>query len=200
VADQKKYLRRILRECRGALPGSYAASASRQVQLRVLESSFYRAATTIVLYSAKDNEVNTDLVLATALASSRRVLLPKVIPESRELVIVCVRSSAELAPGCFGLLEPTGAEIVPVSSLGQALFCVPGVGFSRTGQRLGRGGGYFDRVLAAIGPKTVTAGLAYSFQVLDQLPESPNDRRLDLIFTESAMHTGQAFDGPITAG
>jgi 5-formyltetrahydrofolate cyclo-ligase len=62
------------------------------------------------------------------------------------------------------------------------------VAFSHTGQRLGRGGGYFDRALAALGPLTITAGLAYSFQLLDWLPQSPNDRRLDLIFTESAVH------------
>jgi 5-formyltetrahydrofolate cyclo-ligase len=199
VADQKKYLRRVIGECRGALPGSYVALASRQIQLRVLESSFYQGAATVVLYSAKDNEVDSGLLLASALGSRRRVLLPKVVPESQELVIVRVRSSAELAPGSFGLLEPTGTEIVPVSSLERALFCVPGVGFSRTGQRLGRGGGYFDRALATIGPETVTAGLAYSFQVLDQLPETPNDRRLDLIFTESAVHTGRSFDRPISA-
>jgi 5-formyltetrahydrofolate cyclo-ligase len=191
MADQKKYLRKILRECRSSLPLPYVASASRRVQLRILQSSFYRAISTVVLYAAKDNEVGTDLLLLDAFGSQRRILLPRIIPETSEIVIVRVRSSAELTPGRFGLLEPTGAEIVPVPNLGPALFCVPGIGFSRTGQRLGRGGGYFDRLLAAVGPQTVTAGLAYSFQLLDQVPQSPNDRRLNLIFTESAVHVGQ---------
>jgi 5-formyltetrahydrofolate cyclo-ligase len=200
VADDKKYLRNILGECRRALPIAYVASASRRVQLRILESNFYQATSTVILYAAKDNEVDTDLLLADAFGSRRHVLLPKVIPEARELVIVRVGSSAELVPGSFGLLEPMGADIVPIGNLGPALFCVPGVGFSRTGQRLGRGGGYFDRALAAAGPQTVTAGLAYSFQLLDRLPESPNDRRLNLIFTESAVHGGQAFGRSILAG
>jgi 5-formyltetrahydrofolate cyclo-ligase len=200
VADDKKYLRNILGECRRALPIAYVASASRRVQLRILESNLYRATSTVILYAAKDNEVDTDLLLADAFGSRRHVLLPRVIPEARELVIVRVRSSAELVPGSFGLLEPMGADIVPIGNLGPALFCVPGVGFSRTGQRLGRGGGYFDRALAAAGPQTVTAGLAYSFQLLDRLPESPNDRRLNLIFTESAVHGGQAFGRSILAG
>jgi 5-formyltetrahydrofolate cyclo-ligase len=114
--------------------------------------------------------------------------MPRVIPDTRELVMVLVRKRAELEPGAFGVLEPTGVEIVPVADLGPALICVPGVAFSRSGQRLGRGGGYFDRFLAAAGLRAVTAGLAYSFQLLDRLPESPNDRRLNLIFTESATH------------
>jgi 5-formyltetrahydrofolate cyclo-ligase len=200
VADDKKYLRKVLGECRSALPMSYVASASRRVQLRLLESTFYRAASTIVLYAAADNEVGTDLLLADTLGSGRHVLLPRVIPEISELVIVRVRNRDELAPGSFGLLEPTGTEIVAVADLESALFCVPGVAFSRIGQRLGRGGGYFDRTLAAIGPQVVTAGLAYSFQLLDRLPESPSDRRLNLIFTESAIHAGQAFDRSIPAG
>ncbi len=200
MADDKKYLRKVLGECRGALPTAYVTSASRLVQLRVLESSLYRAISTIVLYAAKDNEVGTDLLLADALGSRRRVLLPRVVPETRELVIVRVRNSAELVPGSFGLLEPMGAEIVSAANLGPALFCVPGVAFSRTGQRLGRGGGYLDRTLATVGPQTVTAGLAYSFQLLDRLPESPNDRRLNLIFTESAVYAGHAFDRSILAG
>jgi 5-formyltetrahydrofolate cyclo-ligase len=200
VADDKKYLRKVLRECRGALPMGYVSSVSQRVQLRILESSYYRATSTIVLYAAKDNEVGTDLLLADAFSSRRRVLLPRVSPETRELVIVHVSNGAELVSGSFGLLEPTGSEIVPVADLGPALFCVPGVAFSRTGQRLGRGGGYFDRTLAAVGPQTVTAGLAYSFQLLDRLPESPNDRRLNLIFTESAIHAGQTFDRFILAG
>jgi 5-formyltetrahydrofolate cyclo-ligase len=197
VADEKKYLRKVLGACRSALPSGYVSSASQRIQLRIVQSSFYRAASTIVLYAAKDNEVGTDLLRADAFSSRRRVLLPRVIPETREIVIVRVRRSSELAPGSFGLLEPTGAELFPVDNLGPALFCVPGVGFSPMGQRLGRGGGYFDRVLAALGPQTVTAGLAYSFQLLDRLPESPNDRRLNLIFTESATYEGQAFNRPI---
>lgn len=196
VADDKKYLRKVLGDCRSGLSAAFVVAASRRVQLRVLESNFYQATPTIVLYAAKDNEVATDLLLNDALASRRRVLLPKVIPEIHELAIVRVRNRAELVPGNFGILEPAGTEIVPVADLGPALFCVPGVGFSRMGQRLGRGGGYLDRTLAAIAPQTITAGLAYSFQLLDRLPQSPNDRRLNLIFTESAVHAGRPSTGP----
>jgi 5-formyltetrahydrofolate cyclo-ligase len=188
MAADKRYFRNIISDCRSALTRAYAESVSRRVEVRFLESAPYREASTVVLYAAKDNEVSTDLLLDDALRSGRRVLLPKVVPETRELLLIRLWNRAELALGAFGLLEPTGTESVRIADLGSALFCLPGVAFSRIGQRLGRGGGYFDRALANAGPKTITAGLAYSFQLLDWLPESTNDRRLDLIFTESAMH------------
>jgi 5-formyltetrahydrofolate cyclo-ligase len=196
VADEKKYLRQILTESRARLSLERAAALSKQVQERLLESDFYRGSRCIVLYAQKDNEVATERIFADALASERRILLPRVIPEYRGLALVRVRSCDELRPGTFGLLEPTGSEIVPPAELGRALICVPGVAFSLEGQRLGRGGGYYDRLLAATGSQAVTAGLAYSFQVLDRLPESPDDRRLQLIVTESGVYAAGASTRP----
>ena len=196
MADEKKYLRQILTESRARLSLERAAALSKQVQERLLESDFYRGSRCIVLYAQKDNEVATERIFADALASERRILLPRVIPEYRGLALVRVRSCDELRPGTFGLLEPTGTEIVPPAELGRALICVPGVAFSLEGQRLGRGGGYYDRLLAATGSQAVTAGLAYSFQVLDRLPESPDDRRLQLIVTESGVYAAGASTRP----
>jgi 5-formyltetrahydrofolate cyclo-ligase len=189
VADEKKYFREILKECRTRLSKTWVAASSQKVQRRLLASDYYRRAATVALYAASNHEVETEVIFADALASGRRVLFPRVVREHNELSMVLVNDRAELQRGAFNLLEPTGAEIVPVTELGLALICVPGVAFSRAGQRLGRGGGYYDRLLADVTPQAVTAGLAYSFQVLDWLPETPGDRRLDLIVTESALHS-----------
>jgi 5-formyltetrahydrofolate cyclo-ligase len=196
MADRKKYLRGILAETRAALSCAYADRASVAVQDRILSSILYRACETVVLYSPKDNEIGTEVICTDALCSERRVLFPRIVRKSGELSLVCVSDRAELKPGAFGLLEPAGAEIVRPAALERTLICVPGVAFSPAGQRLGRGGGYYDRMLAAAS-RAITAGLAYSFQVLDRLPESPGDRRLDVIMTESAMHA--AADSPHAA-
>jgi 5-formyltetrahydrofolate cyclo-ligase len=172
------------------------ASASRAVQERLLRSPCFDSATTLVLYAAKDNEIETGLVLAEALAARHRVLFPRVALTSAELLLVRVDSPAELAPGAFGLMEPTGAEVVPAASLGPSLICVPGLAFTPGGQRLGRGGGYYDRLLAEVGPQSQSVGLAYSFQVLDQIPQSLGDQRLNLILTESTSYGGAAIAQP----
>jgi len=182
----------VLRACRNALSAAYVADVSRAVQERLLQSASYAAATALVLYAAKDNEIQTGLIFAAALAAGRRVLFPRVLRASGELLLVRVHGPAELAPGAFGVLEPTGAETVPVASLGRALICVPGLAFTPGGQRLGRGGGYYDRLLAGAGPQSLSAGLAYGFQVLDQLPQSLGDQRLNLILTESTSYGAAA--------
>lgn len=188
VADDKRNFRRILTESRAALPGAQVASLSRRIEERLCDCAFYRDAATVVLYAPKGTEVKTDLIFTRASACGQRVLYPRVVLESHELTLVRVRDQAELKPGAYRVPEPTGPEIVPLEHLGRALICVPGVGFSRDGHRLGYGGGYYDRLLAAVGPEVVTAGLAFSFQVLDRIPQSPDDRRLHYIVTESALH------------
>jgi 5-formyltetrahydrofolate cyclo-ligase len=188
VADEKKILRRILEECRAEFPARSAARLAKLVQHNLIEASCYTNAACVILYAAKDNEVATDLIFAHAIASGRRVFYPRIVAHSHDLSLVRVDRLADLQPGTHGIFEPTGAEIVRYADLERALICVPGVAFGLAGSRLGRGGGYYDRLIAALAPPTVTVGLAYSFQVLDRLPESPIDRRLGLIVTEFAVH------------
>src|SRR6185437_16657376 len=119
---------------------------------------------------------------------SRRVLFPKVhVGGGSQLSLVRVTDLSQLAPGAFGILEPTGTEITPLDQLRRPLICAPGLAFSPCGQRLGRGGGFYDRLLRDAAPYALSAGLGFSFQILDRLPEAPHDRRLHLIVTQSAL-------------
>jgi len=171
------------------MPKALAVDLSDRIQLRLIESPVFDEAATLVLYAAKDNEPSTWLILEHALKAGRCVLFPKIVSNDPNLSLIRVRDREELRPGTFGILEPLGAEMVSPALLERALICVPGVAFSLSGQRLGRGGGYYDCLLAAANPQAITVGLAYSFQVLDRLPQSPHDRRLGFIVTESAIRS-----------
>jgi 5-formyltetrahydrofolate cyclo-ligase len=198
VADEKKNLRAIMIACRDALPGERAAAWSESVARRVLASEIYRDASAIVLYAAIGKEVSTERILGDALASRRAVFYPRVDTATGMIVVRRIEDRAELARGAYGILEPpeTSAAL-DLKNFAKVLVCVPGVAFGLEGQRLGRGGGHYDRFIGQLGGETITVGLAYSFQLLDRIPETGLDRRLNFIVTESAVH--RACEAPLPA-
>ncbi|MGA7872869.1 MAG: 5-formyltetrahydrofolate cyclo-ligase [Candidatus Binatus sp.] len=198
VADEKKNLRAIMIACRDALPGERAAAWSESVERQVIASEFYRDASAIVLYKAHGNEVSTDRILADALASGRAIFYPRVDTVTGTIVARRIRDCSELARGAYGILEPAASsEPLDSKSFAKILVCVPGVAFGVEGQRLGRGGGHYDRFIGQLGGEAITVGLAHSFQLLDRIPETGLDRRLNFIVTESAVH--RACEAPLPA-
>lgn len=111
------------------------------------------------------------------------VALPKVAGDCMEFFRV--RSMKDLEEGTFHILEPK--DSCEAVSWPDAIVLVPGLAFSRNGNRLGKGGGFYDRFLASE-PGHRTAALAYEFQLCDDLPVGEHDRPVDLIVTEAAVY------------
>jgi 5-formyltetrahydrofolate cyclo-ligase len=192
VADEKQNLRAVLSEARFGLSAERARALSTRVQLRLLTTAAYLAASKVVLYAPLGREVETALVAADALRSHRQLHYPIVDRSRHRIALGAVSGHAELHAGTFGILEPPIGGALEPDKLGAALVCVPGIAFTPAGDRLGRGGGYYDRLLAELDNQAVTAGLGYSFQLIDWLPVQAHDRRLDLIVTESAVYAASA--------
>lgn len=153
------------------------------IQERFLISDLYRQADSLGLYSAVHNEVQTEQVARRALADGKRLYYPRVRGEALEFVTV--RSVAELVPGSFGILEPTGADLMAWTEL--HLLVVPGVAFDACGHRLGYGKGYYDRALTQCPPAVERVGFAYEFQVVERLPVDAHDCRLTRLVTEQRV-------------
>jgi 5-formyltetrahydrofolate cyclo-ligase len=192
VADEKQYLRFVLSEARSSLSGERARVLSTRVQQRLLANPAYLAAARVVLYAPLGREVETALIAADALRSHRQLYYPVVDRNRHRILLGAVSGPGEMRPGAFGISEPPTIGALEPEELGAALVCVPGIAFSPVAARLGRGGGYYDRLLAALDSEAVTAGLGYSFQLIDRLPEQAHDRRLDLVVTESAVYAASA--------
>ena len=188
MADEKQYLRAVLSEARSGLSAAHAGALSARVQHRLLSTEAYLAAAKVVLYAPLGREVETDLIAADALRSKRQLYYPIADRKHRRIRLSAVSNLSELRAGAFGILEPPAAGALEAEALGAALVCVPGIAFTPDAARLGRGGGYYDRLLAALSVQAVTAGLGYSFQLIDRLPEQAHDRRLDFVVTESAVY------------
>ncbi len=121
---------------------------------------------------------------------ARRVAFPRISPEFSSIELRQADSPAALIPGHasrgWTLIEPpASAPLVADAEIDVAL--VPGIGFDRSGRRLGRGGGYYDRLLARLPAAALRIGIFFSIQELDEVCEETHDRRLDLIVTENEL-------------
>lgn len=125
-------------------------------------------------------EIDVRPLLLALLARGHDVLLPEAPPRGHALVFRRWRPATAMRPGRFGTLHPDG----PVATPG--LLLVPLLAFDAQCRRLGYGGGYYDRTIAAL-PGVATIGCAYALQQVDAVPELPHDARLDAVATERGV-------------
>ena len=194
-APNREELRRGLLERRRAQAPELAARRSRAAQERLLAAPCWLDAGSIALYAGVRDEMATGLLLREAWAGGREVWLPRVLRGSRgRMEFVRCACPEDLCPGAFGLLEPrpelpgAGPED---AAFRPRLMLVPGVAFDRRGGRMGYGGGFYDRFLAAMaareGAKCPALGFCFGFQVVDEVPCAAWDRPVDGICTEGEL-------------
>ena len=185
-SEEKRRARARLKALRRALAPEDVLARGARVQARLLQTPEYQRAHTIALYAALPGEVPTDALLAAALRDNKAVAFPVVPTDGRLLTFRLVEEAAHLDPtGRLAILEPSAgrreAELNRID-----LFIVPGLGFSRQGDRLGRGAGYYDATLALAPKRTPRIGLAFSEQVLETLPTDADDVPMHWVLTEEA--------------
>ena len=147
---------------------------------RLLSLPEFSAPCTVYAYASLSWEPDTWEILKALLSRGFRLALPRV--EGREMRFYFVPDLKELSQSFMKIWEPK-ADAVPADDP-EALVLVPGMAFSREGARLGKGGGFYDRFLAAE-PDHKTIALAYGFQLMEQIPTGVYDRPVDQIVTEN---------------
>jgi len=192
-AARKVTLREELTARRKAMTPDVIDGRGLKVQSRFLASPYYQKARTVALYAPIRGEVPTRDILIAALADEKVVCYPLSHVHGRILSFRAITSESELEPGRLGVREPNSAsELVPVDQID--LFVVPGLGYTRDGKRLGRGGGYYDATLRAASARSRRVGLAFSDQVVGVLPTNQDDVDMDLVVTESESLRGLCRD------
>jgi 5-formyltetrahydrofolate cyclo-ligase len=157
---------------------------------RHLEASpEFAASSRIVVYAALPDELPLTQVVERARAVGKRLLWPRVLGEGR-MVFAAADRVESLVPGRYGVPEP--AASAPAEALGpDALVLAPGVAFDACGGRLGRGGGLWDRALAAAGG-AVVFGVGYELQIIDRVPREAHDRPVSVLLTEAGIRRFEA--------
>lgn len=178
---QKAALRRQLRELTRRLSATEREAASAGARALLAAQAPWRQARAVLFYAPRPDELDLWPLLLEALEAGRQVALPRYLPAAGEYGAALVADpSRDLAPGNLGIPEPSPrCPAFPLNALDLVL--APGVGFDPHGRRLGRGKGYYDRLLAHVGG--VRCGVALDQQIVPALPVEPHDQMLDCILT-----------------
>jgi 5-formyltetrahydrofolate cyclo-ligase len=152
------------------------AGRDASLHLVTLLESLLPAGTPVALYSASATELPCDEA-ARLLATRYPVLYPRVADGA---LAFHAAEPSDLVPGAQGMLEPTADS----PRVGPAAVVVPGRAFDRTGHRLGRGAGHYDRALAAFPPDVLRVGYAFSLQCVEAFPVEPHDQPVHVLVTE----------------
>ncbi len=142
---------------------------------RLKANSRFSHARTLFIYSSLSDEVDTTTLLDSLALCGKTVVLPKVVDtENMELRLYTGRQDLEV--GSYGIMEPTGKLFTALHDIDVAV--VPGMAFDRNGHRLGRGKGYYDRMLVQM-PQAYKIGICFDFQLVDEVPSDCHDIIMD---------------------
>lgn len=172
----KRELRRMIREKKRAMSAEQIAEKSRQLGALFADSELYRRAESVYGYLPYNQEVRTVPMLERALADGKRVAVPKVFGDEMRFIWLTNLNAVEA--GYSGIPEPVADG--PVADDPHALVLMPGLAFDPEGHRIGYGGGFYDRFLAAE-PEHPTVALCYDFQMLAHLDTEAFDVPVDLV-------------------
>lgn len=175
----KQELRRQIRAAKKAVPFCEKLQRSLAIMRQVEEMPEFIAADTVLLYWSMEDEVQTqDFVRKWY--QKKQILLPCV--DGDDLILRqftgmdCMKSGEQ-----FGIGEPCGKAYTTLEKIDMII--VPGVAFDKQNNRMGRGRGFYDRMLKST-PNAYKVGVAFNFQVLDSIPTEPFDVPMDKIISE----------------
>ena len=171
-----KELRKQIRELKRAMSPAQIERASSRLGEQFAATELYQKAKTIYGYLPYNQEVRTVPMLQRALQDGKRVAVPKVYGDEMKFIYLDDLSAVE--KGYAGIPEPVADG--PVADDKTALVLMPGLAFDPEGHRIGYGGGFYDKFLAAE-PEHPTLALCYEFQMLPKLETEAFDMPVDCV-------------------
>lgn len=185
-ATRKISVRDQVLTARRRRPLTEVGEAARAIADVVLATEEVRRAATVAAYVSLGTEPGTTDLLDRLVEAGKRVILPVLLPDN-DLDWAVYRGLTSLAPAGRGLLEPVGTPLGVEAIATADVVLVPGVAVSRTGTRLGRGGGSYDRALGRVPVGTPTCVLLYDDEVLADVPAEPHDRPVTAAATPGGL-------------
>lgn len=193
VAFAKKALRRSIIALRDALSADDRNQKSAVITSKLVALPDFASARTIAAFASFGTEFDTHAFLTVALGQGKRLVLPRVHPERRELRFHFVTNLQEsLVAGRWGIREPDPSSCAEADPGEIEFMLVPGVAFTPACERLGYGGGFYDVAMGNTREDARKVAAVFDLQVVEAIPLEPHDRRVDQVVTERASHVANA--------
>ena len=143
---------------------------------KLFSEEAFKKANVVMFYVSLKDEVNTLNMIDEAIRAGKHVCVPVIVLEEKRLIAGGIKDRKEdLEKQHFGIYQPKPGRVEEVPLEDIDLVVVPGIAFDKDNMRLGRGHGYYDRFLSALSKDTKTVGLAFDFQVVNNLPKDSHD-------------------------
>jgi 5-formyltetrahydrofolate cyclo-ligase len=182
----KAQLRRTLLNSLMAIPPDQRDERSRKACRNLVSTKPFQEASTIMMFLSLPHEVDTSEAILHAWQLGKVVAVPKISWEQRHMIPVQISSlETGLSTGASGVRNPVAGVPVPFEEID--LVVTPGLGFDKKGNRLGRGGSYYDRFFANTELKAIRCGLALAEQCMDAVPVVDHDEPVDLLVTDKEI-------------
>ena len=179
-ADSKEQIRQAQRQLRAMVTPQYAHAASQAVRSKIESMDIFATSETILLYHSLPDELPT-LGMLSSWSKTKKIYLPRVVADTLEIGLY---TKEELQQGAFGITEPSHS-VPPAEIRHIDMAIVPGTAFDCLGNRIGRGKGYYDRLLKCL--DTYAIGVCYDFALLDTLPADDHDIRMQRVVTPNRI-------------
>ena len=183
---EKVHLRRQLQSSLVELSEEVRNEKSKKICRNLIDTEHFQRSSVVMLYLALPHEVDATPAILYAWQHEKTVAVPKVSWQQRHMIPIEINSlETGFSTGSSGLRNPTTGAPTPIEEID--LVVTPGLAFDVHGNRLGRGGSYYDRFFASEDMRAVKCGLAFSEQLIECVPMEDHDKPVDFLVTEEAV-------------
>ncbi len=185
MTDKQK-VRNLALEKRMELGAIQRSAKSAQILNKIISLPEFNNSSTIMVYLSYKDEVETIGIAAETLKAGKRLLIPYC---QKKMIIACQITDIEndVLPGMFGIREPRLDKIRPVPPQEIDLVLVPGLAFDYHGNRIGFGGGYYDRFLPLLRDDAKILGISFFCQLVQEIKPEEHDCKMSLLVTENGV-------------
>ena len=184
----KREIRQRIITLRNNLTKEERKESNHIITKKIIKSDIYKNAKSIFIYVSYSSEVDTIEIINDALALNKEVYVPKIYKDKEEMEAVRIHNLDNMIVDEWGILEPA---YVDKNLIGDKfdLIIMPGVAFDMKGNRIGYGGGYYDKYIDKYEGEVKLLALAFNIQIINNIESEPHDIKMDYIITEWDNYT-----------